>query len=84
MREPAALPPGPADLAGRPRDLPGEAGVVPPDPGRGGGAATPSFAIPPGARSGLPGRPVPLQVGPRTFAWGSRTFVMGILNVTPD
>ena len=84
MREPAALPPGPADVAGRARDLAGEAGVVPPDPGRGGGAATPSFAIPPGARSGLPGRPVPLQVGPRTFAWGSRTFVMGILNVTPD
>jgi len=23
-------------------------------------------------------------IGPRTFAWGTRTFVMGILNVTPD
>lgn len=23
-------------------------------------------------------------IGPRTFAWGERTFVMGILNVTPD
>jgi dihydropteroate synthase len=25
-----------------------------------------------------------LKVGNHTFAWGSRTFVMGILNVTPD
>ena len=24
------------------------------------------------------------QIGPTRFAWGSRTFVMGILNVTPD
>ncbi len=33
---------------------------------------------------GLPGRPAALAIGPRMFAWGSRTFVMGILNVTPD
>jgi dihydropteroate synthase len=26
----------------------------------------------------------PLQIGTRTFDWGSRTYVMGILNVTPD
>ena len=26
----------------------------------------------------------PLTVGPHTFEWGSRTYVMGILNVTPD
>ena len=84
MRDPAALPPGPADLAGFGRDLPRERGVVPPDPGRGGGAATPSFAVPPDSSPGLPGRPAPLVIGPRTFAWGSRTFVMGILNVTPD
>jgi dihydropteroate synthase len=32
----------------------------------------------------MPGRPAPLAIGPRTFTWGSRTFVMGILNVTPD
>jgi dihydropteroate synthase len=32
----------------------------------------------------MPGRPAPLEIGPRTFTWGSRTFVMGILNVTPD
>lgn len=25
-----------------------------------------------------------LQVGKFTFEWGSRTYVMGILNVTPD
>jgi dihydropteroate synthase len=24
------------------------------------------------------------RIGPRTFRWGERTFVMGILNVTPD
>jgi dihydropteroate synthase len=32
----------------------------------------------------LSGRPEPLVAGPRTFAWGERTYVMGILNVTPD
>ena len=26
----------------------------------------------------------PTRIGTRTFAWGSRTFVMGIVNVTPD
>jgi len=83
-------PPDPADLAAPGRDLPRERGVVPPDPVRGGGAATPSFAAwpdpSPGMSSpaGLPGRPAPLAIGPRTFTWGSRTFVMGILNVTPD
>ncbi len=25
-----------------------------------------------------------IRIGPATFAWGERTFVMGILNVTPD
>jgi dihydropteroate synthase len=25
-----------------------------------------------------------LKIGPKTFAWGARTFVMGILNLTPD
>jgi dihydropteroate synthase len=28
--------------------------------------------------------PAATRIGPATFAWGSRTFVMGILNVTPD
>jgi dihydropteroate synthase len=66
------------------RALPAERGVVAPDPRRGGGAATPSFAVPPGVGAGLPGTPAPLAIGPRTFAWGTRTFVIGILNVTPD
>ena len=26
----------------------------------------------------------PTRIGPRTFEWGSRTYVMGIVNVTPD
>jgi dihydropteroate synthase len=28
--------------------------------------------------------PAATTIGPRTFAWGERTFVMGILNITPD
>lgn len=28
--------------------------------------------------------PPPTRIGTATFAWGTRTFVMGILNVTPD
>ena len=28
--------------------------------------------------------PPPTRIGPRTFTWGERTFVMGIVNVTPD
>lgn len=28
--------------------------------------------------------PEPLQLGPHRFEWGSRTYVMGVLNVTPD
>ncbi len=28
--------------------------------------------------------PPPTRIGPRTFHWGERTFVMGILNVTGD
>jgi len=28
--------------------------------------------------------PRPITCGGKTFAWGSRTYVMGILNVTPD
>ena len=29
-------------------------------------------------------RPDPTRIGPTTFRWGERTFVMGILNITPD
>jgi dihydropteroate synthase len=73
--------PGPE---GSDRDLPAERGVVSARPDLGGGAATSSFALPADASSGLPGAPVPLAIGPRTFVWGERTYVMGILNVTPD
>ena len=26
----------------------------------------------------------PMQIGNRTFVWGERTYIMGIINVTPD
>jgi len=29
-------------------------------------------------------QPAPITIGGREFAWGDRTFVMGVLNVTPD
>ncbi len=82
--DPVAPRPAPIGARGPARTLPGEAGVIEPDPGRGGGAASPSVAVPPGAPTGLPDRPGPLAIGPRTFDWGGRTFVMGIVNVTPD
>ena len=41
-------------------------------------------AVPLDAASGLPIEPRPLRIGPATFAWGRRTYVMGILNLTPD
>ena len=31
-----------------------------------------------------PPHPGPTRIGPTTFRWGARTYVMGILNVTPD
>ena len=32
-----------------------------------------------------PAAPLPAtQIGPRLFEWGSRTYIMGIINVTPD
>jgi dihydropteroate synthase len=65
------------------RALPGEAAVQPPAPGRG-GAATPSFAPPADATPVAPEPPIPLRIGSRLFAWGERTFVMGVVNVTPD
>lgn len=36
------------------------------------------------AKNGLPAGLGTTTIGPMTFAWGTRTFVMGILNVTPD
>jgi dihydropteroate synthase len=76
------------------RALPAERGVVAARPDLGGGAATPSFAASDGsastgttawspAQQGDP-PPAPTTIGGRPFVWGSRTFVMGIVNVTPD
>ena len=46
---------------------------------------TPSVSLPPDAAVGIPRRPpLALEIGGRTFEWGSRTYVMGIINVTPD
>jgi dihydropteroate synthase len=61
----------------------GASGVVPAQPGTGGGA-TPSFALPEGASGGLPAGLGETRIGRRTFRWGDRTYVMGIVNVTPD
>ncbi|HWH23707.1 MAG TPA: dihydropteroate synthase [Candidatus Limnocylindria bacterium] len=47
--------------------------------------ATPSVRLPEGALTGIPARPpAPMQVGGRPFDWGTRTFVMAVINVTPD
>ena len=44
--------------------------------------ATPFVSLPPAAASGLPaGRPAPIDIGGTTFAWGARTYLMGIINV---
>jgi dihydropteroate synthase len=66
------------------RHFPEERGVVQARLDEGGGAATPSRSLPDGAGPGLPGAPRPMVVGPRTLGWGERTWIMGILNVTPD
>jgi dihydropteroate synthase len=70
----------PADPIGD-RVLPTERGVVPARPDLGGGAATPSFAEAAGRAGPSPETTV---IGGRRFEWGERTFVMGVLNVTPD
>jgi dihydropteroate synthase len=49
-----------------------------------GGAATPGFSHPTGGPSGLGAWPAPTRIGPRTFRWGERTYIVGILNITPD
>jgi dihydropteroate synthase len=36
------------------------------------------------ATNGQPPRPAPIEIRGRRFDWGTRTYVMGILNVTPD
>jgi dihydropteroate synthase len=32
----------------------------------------------------MPSAPPPVRIGRRVFVWGARTYVMGVLNVTPD
>jgi dihydropteroate synthase len=63
------------------RELPAEHGVVEGRPDAGGGAATPSFAD---RSQGETEKPAETRIGQRTFRWGVRTYVMGIVNVTPD
>jgi dihydropteroate synthase len=47
--------------------------------------ATPSVRLPTDAPTGIPlAPPAPSTIGGRAFVWGSRTFVMGVINVTPD
>ena len=47
--------------------------------------ATPSVALPRDAGSGIAeAPPAPTEISGRTFTWGVRTFVMGVINVTPD
>ncbi|HWQ27867.1 MAG TPA: dihydropteroate synthase [Dehalococcoidia bacterium] len=29
-------------------------------------------------------KPAPMRIGPREFVWGQRTYIMGIVNVSPD
>jgi dihydropteroate synthase len=66
------------------RALPAERGVLDARPDLGGARSTPAFGLPDGAPSGLPAGLGATTIGQRTFTWGTRTFVMGILNVTPD
>jgi dihydropteroate synthase len=74
-----------SDPARSDRPLPGESGVLDARPELGGARSTPAFALPDGAPSGgLPAALGTTRIGPGTFAWGARTFVMGIVNVTPD
>ncbi len=47
--------------------------------------ATPFVSLPPTATSGIaPEPPTTLVIGGATFVWGERTYVMGIVNATPD
>jgi dihydropteroate synthase len=47
--------------------------------------ATPSVSLPDDAPSGIAPEPIePLLIGRQLFEWGSRTYLMGVINVTPD
>ena len=65
------------------RRLPPEQGVELATPGTGGQSSS-SFRAPQDGPNGLPGPLGATQIGAASFAWGVRTYVMGILNVTPD
>ena len=39
---------------------------------------------PPATSAARRAPPAPTRIGPATFTWGARTYVMGILNLTPD
>jgi dihydropteroate synthase len=41
-------------------------------------------ALPAGATDGLPRGPGSTDIAGRPFVWGARTYVMGVVNVTPD
>jgi dihydropteroate synthase len=72
------------DSAAARRPVPADGPVLEPRPELGGGRATPAFALPDGAPNGIPSGPGSTRIGPTTFTWGARTYLMGILNVTPD
>ena len=72
------------DQPPRDRALPAEGGVLDARPELGGGRSTPAFGLPGGSPSGLPAGLGSTQIGRRTFTWGVRTYVMGIVNVTSD
>ncbi len=63
---------------------PADEAVLAPRPDLGGGRSSPDFALPEGASSGLPAELGSTRIRRQTFVWGSRTYVMGILNITPD
>ena len=42
------------------------------------------MSVPTGGANAAAGPLPPTRIGPRLFEWGSRTYVMGIVNVTPD
>ena len=47
--------------------------------------ATPSVTLPDDSESGIPAQPPdPTKLGALAFVWGLRTYVMGVINLTPD
>jgi dihydropteroate synthase len=66
------------------RAVPRPGDIDPARPELGGGRATPAYRLPAGAGSGLPRPPGDTRLAGRRIAWGRRTLVMGIVNVTVD